>query len=68
MGWLLYFGVPTLILGLLYLLAPGVIKRLDDWGRRAFISIAQTLKYHIWLGLLFTAAGIAMIYIGFTIK
>jgi hypothetical protein len=68
MAWLGYIGIMTLILGLLYLLAPNVIIKLDEWGRGVLISADQILKHRIWVGLIFAAAGAAMIYLGFTIK
>jgi hypothetical protein len=68
MAWLGYIGIMTLILGLLYLLAPNVIIKLDEWGRGVLISADHILKHRICVGLIFAIAGAAMIYLGFTIK
>ena len=67
MEWLGYIGIATLVLGLLYLFAPGFLRVLDEWGKEIFVTVEQTIKYHIWIGLLFVISSAAMIYIGFVL-
>ena len=68
MLWLGIIGIISLILGLIYLLGPGAITKLDELGKNVLISIDHTLKYHIWVGIFFAVAGAVMIYLGFTIR
>ena len=58
-------GIVALILGFLYLLSPGAVKKMDQLGRRIIMSSDAMLSHRKITGCFYVVAGVVLIYIGF---
>jgi uncharacterized protein YjeT (DUF2065 family) len=73
------FGIPTnvplycilgiifLVVGLLYLFAPGLMKKLDEIGKKPLWKDEWTGTYRIVIGIFFIIAGLLICYTGFIV-
>ncbi len=68
MGWLLWIGGLSVVLGLGYLLAPKAMARISQLGQRLVFSDKVILEHRILFGVILLLAGLALIWVGFIFK
>ncbi|MCM8784494.1 MAG: hypothetical protein NC818_07030 [Candidatus Omnitrophica bacterium] len=58
-----FLGALILISGLMLCFAPGLIKKLNDLGKRLLFNDEGVLKHNLKIGILFIVLGIIILYI-----
>ncbi|MCM8763609.1 MAG: hypothetical protein NC927_00765 [Candidatus Omnitrophica bacterium] len=58
-----FLGAVILISGLILCFAPGLIKKLNDLGKRLLFSDEGVLKHNLKIGILFIVLGVIILYI-----
>ena len=68
MGWLVYFGLVSIVLSVLYLFFPDMLKRINDLGRIHVINLDFLREKNLVIGILFLIVGVLLIYMSITIR
>ncbi|MDO9574378.1 MAG: hypothetical protein Q7I94_05220 [Candidatus Contubernalis sp.] len=58
-------GVLMVIVGLLYLFSPGLLVKLNEWGKRTLFSDEWTVGHRLLMGIFFLLVGLFVLYLIF---